>query len=61
MSSKSRRRARHRSPSMAAGALLAGAAIPIAAAGTAWADETSDNPAIPHRPSRLPRRAPLPT
>jgi hypothetical protein len=37
---------------MAAGALLAGAAIPIAAAGTAWADESSDKsgntaPAIP--------------
>ena len=37
---------------MAAGALLAGAAIPIAAAGTAWADDSSDNagsttPAIP--------------
>jgi hypothetical protein len=41
MSNKSRRRAttsRHRL-TLAAGALLAGAAIPIAAAGTAWADD----------------------
>ena len=36
MSNKSRRRL-----TMAAGALLAGAAIPIAAAGTAWADDTN--------------------
>jgi hypothetical protein len=34
MSNKSRRRV-----TMAAGAVLAGAAIPIAAAGTAWADD----------------------
>jgi hypothetical protein len=41
MSTKSRRRANtsRRRLSMAAGALLAGAAIPIAAAGTAWADD----------------------
>jgi hypothetical protein len=41
MSNKSRRRAtksRHR-VTVAAGAILAGAAIPIAAAGTAWADD----------------------
>src|SRR5271163_477928 len=52
MSNKSRRRANTspRRVSLAAGALLAGAAIPIAAAGTAWADQTSDGnnaPAIP--------------
>jgi hypothetical protein len=44
MSNKSRRRAttsRHR-VAMAAGAIVAGAAIPIAAAGTAWADDTSE-------------------
>ena len=42
MSGKSRRRATtsRRRVAMATGALLAGAAIPIAAAGTAWADET---------------------
>jgi hypothetical protein len=42
MSNKSRRRAStsRRRLTLAAGALLAGAAIPIAAAGTAWADET---------------------
>jgi len=50
MSNTSRRRAdkSRRRLSMAAGAILAGAAIPIAAAGTAWADQTSDasgNPA----------------
>ena len=40
MSNKSRRRM-----TMAAGALLAGAAIPIAAAGTAWAEgDTSTTP-----------------
>src|SRR5262249_10626682 len=41
MSNKSRRRvnASRRRLSMAAGALLAGAAIPVAAAGSAWADE----------------------
>jgi hypothetical protein len=37
MSSKSRRRMK-----LAAGAILAGAAIPIAAAGTAWADDIAD-------------------
>jgi hypothetical protein len=54
MSNTSRRRATasRRRVAVAAGALLAGAAIPIAAAGTAWADETSDTsgntgPAIP--------------
>jgi hypothetical protein len=36
MSNKSRRRVK-----MAAGAILAGAAIPIAAAGTAWADDSA--------------------
>src|ERR1700749_3571672 len=43
MSSKSRRRANasHR-VTMTAGALLAGAAIPIAAAGTAWAADTAE-------------------
>jgi hypothetical protein len=42
MSNTSRRRATtsRRRITMAAGALLAGAAIPIAAAGTAWADDT---------------------
>jgi len=44
MSNTSRRRANtsRRRVAMAAGAILAGAAIPIAATGTAWADETSD-------------------
>jgi hypothetical protein len=42
MSNRSRRRLNRsrRRVAMAAGALLAGAAIPIAAAGTAWADDT---------------------
>ena len=49
MSNKSRRSVKKssRRVSMAAGALLAGAAIPIAAAGSAWADDTPVVPGIP--------------
>src|SRR5271168_5056306 len=51
MSNKSRRmNTSRRRLSMAAGALLAGAAIPIAAAGTAWADQTSDGNNVPPIP-----------
>src|ERR1700742_2568739 len=53
MSNKSRRRNNksQRRLSMAAGALLAGAAIPLAAAGTAWADDTPIVPVAPTGPA----------
>ena len=49
MSNKSRRRIK-----LAAGAILAGAAIPIAAAGTAWADDDQQPQQV-----RSPQRAPV--